>query len=68
VAEWADGDSVATHIAHQIDYFCTRDQGVSAGDKSMLAPENRKVLKDKFGVIFVTPEELCEIVEKRQAV
>ena len=68
VAEWADGDSIATHIAHQIEYFCTRDQGVSAGNKSILAPENRKALKERFGVVFVTPEELCEIVVKRQAV
>jgi hypothetical protein len=64
VAEWADGDAIATHIAHRIGYFCTRDRGVGAGASSVLAPANRHALSEKFGMIFVTPEELCEILEK----
>ena len=64
VAEWADGDSIAAHIAHQIHYFCTRDHGVGAGTSSILSPTNRNALSERFGVIFVIPEELCEIVEK----
>ena len=27
--EWADGDSIAAHIAYGIDVFCTKDEGKS---------------------------------------
>lgn len=58
VAEWADGDSLAVHIAYKNDYFCTRDIARSGGQDSVLAERNRKWLKNKYEVVFVTPEEL----------
>jgi hypothetical protein len=39
-AEWADGDTVAAHIAYRNDFSCTRDKAVSAG-KSILDKGNR---------------------------
>jgi hypothetical protein len=58
VAEWADGDSLAAHIAYKNTYFCTKDNAKSAGPVSVLSPENRRWLKEKYNVQFVTPEEL----------
>lgn len=65
IAEWADGDSIAAHIAHQVDYFCTLDQAIGAGSSSVFSPSNRIALTDKFGVVFVTPEELCKVLEDK---
>jgi len=59
VAEWADGDSLAAHIAYKNDYFCTKDMAKSGGQDSIFAQHNRKYLEKLFGVIFVAPEELC---------
>jgi hypothetical protein len=36
VAEWADGDSMAAHIAYGNDIFCTEDQGHSSSGPSIL--------------------------------
>lgn len=58
VGEWADGDAVAAHIAYASDFFCTRDQGVSAGTSILTAP-NRAWLAAVYGVAFVTPGELA---------
>ena len=58
IAEWADGDSLAAHIAYKNDYFCTLDIARSGGQNSVLAEKNRNWLKNNFGVVFVTPEEL----------
>jgi hypothetical protein len=65
VAEWADGDSIATHIAHRIEYFCTRDRAVGGGAGSVLSSTNRDTLNAKFGIVFVTPEELVPIIENK---
>lgn len=58
IAEWVDGDSIAAHVSHKIDYYCTLDFGISAGEKSVLAPDSRKVLQERYGIRFVTPKEL----------
>lgn len=58
IAEWADGDSVAAHIAYKNDYFCTRDVAKAAGTDSILSPQNRDWLTSQYGVKFVTPEQL----------
>lgn len=62
VAEWADGDSVAVHVAFENHLFCTLDQGKSAGGVSVLSPENKLWLGSKYQVKFVTPQELCELI------
>ncbi|MGO8880148.1 MAG: hypothetical protein ACLPVO_05270 [Desulfomonilaceae bacterium] len=59
IAEWADGDAVAAHIAYKNDHFCTRDVAKAAGTDSILSPQNRAWLGATYGVQFVTPEELA---------
>lgn len=58
VAEWADADSVAAHIGYECDYFCTEDQGKSAGT-SILNAANRAWLASVYGVKFLNLTELA---------
>lgn len=60
-AEWADGDSIALHIAYGNDVFCTEDFGFS-NRKSILNAENRKWLISRYGIRFATVSELAEAV------
>ncbi len=62
IGEWADGDTIATHISYRLDYFCTRDEAKSAGPKSVFSPKNRAALTERFNVKFVTPEELLGVL------
>lgn len=55
VAEWADGDAIAAHYAYGNDWFCTHDEGISAGKNSVMSPDNREWLRSDFGIDFVTP-------------
>jgi len=59
VAEWADGDSIAAHLAYKNDFFCTRDIGKSGGAKSVLSSKNRKWLEAKYNIVILPPEELA---------
>lgn len=58
IAEWADGDSVACHIAVGGNYFCTRDIAQKAGEKSILSQDNIKWLKEEYDFEMVSPEDL----------
>ncbi len=60
ISEWADAESIASHIGYEIDFFCTHDQGRSAGAASILAPDNRAWLTSTYGVAFVTLSELIQ--------
>jgi hypothetical protein len=62
VAEWADADSVAAHIAIQGDYFCTRDQAKGAGQSSVLSASNVTILEREFGFKKVAPAELADLL------
>jgi hypothetical protein len=62
LAEWADGDAIAAHVGYKNDYFCTRDVGKSAGVSSVLSPQNRVILTSKFGVKFISPQDLCSLI------
>jgi hypothetical protein len=62
LAEWADGDSIAAHVGYRNDYFCTHDEGMSAGPSSVFSPKNKTILKSKFGVNFITLLELCDLI------
>lgn len=64
IGEWADGDSVAAHISYGIDFFCTRDEARDAGSKSVFASENRVKLIERFGIVFVHPDELLGLLVK----
>ncbi len=57
-SEWADGDAIASHIAHGIEVFCTGDVGRSNAGPSVLNVENRAWLTRTYGVKFMTFDEL----------
>ena len=59
IAEWADGDSVACHIAVGGDYFCTRDTAQKAGNKSIFSEENLNWLRKDYAFQIISPEELA---------
>ena len=58
-SEWADGDSIAAHVAHGIDVFCSDDFGKSNAAGSILDYANRAWLSETYGVQFATLEELA---------
>ena len=62
VAEWADGDSVACHIALGGDYFCTRDSAQKAGEGSIMSEANVKWLSDQYGFSVISPEKLSQLL------
>lgn len=62
VAEWADGDMISAHVAYQNHYICTRDEGKSAGVNSVFSKNNRAWLEKDYGVKFVSPVELGNLV------
>lgn len=60
-AEWADGETVAAHIAYHNDILCTNDLGRSSG-KSIFNSANRDWLSLEYGVKFMTLEQLLEVL------
>ena len=58
VAEWADGDAVAAHIAYGIDVFCSEDRAQNAGAPSIFDASNRAWLQQTYGIRIVSVEEL----------
>lgn len=63
IAEWADGDSVASHIAIGGDYFCTNDKAVSGGSKSVFTENNLTILKNEYGFKTISPTELSNLLK-----
>lgn len=63
VAEWADGDSVASHIAVNGDYFCTNDRAKKAGSNSVLSAKNVEILYEEYKFRKITPTELAELIK-----
>ncbi len=66
VAEWADGDSVAAHVAYSNDVFCTEDQGKSAGGVSIFDADGRLWLAETHNVKFATITELATQIRSGQ--
>jgi len=62
MAEWADGDTVAAHYGYKNDYLCTLDWGKRSGERSIFYRKNRDLVAHKFGIKFVTPGDLCELI------
>lgn len=58
-SEWADGDSMAAHIAYGLDVFCTRDEGKTGASSSVLDPAHRRWLTTTYGVTFITFKDLA---------
>ena len=59
ICEWADGDSVAAHYGFGVELFCSEDFRKSASGPSVLDDDNRKWLREEFGIRFVTLAELA---------
>jgi len=57
-AEWADADSIASHIAYGIDVFCSNDVGNSNATNSIFDIDNRRWLTEAYGVQFMTFDDL----------
>jgi hypothetical protein len=57
-AEWADGDTVAVHIAYQLDVLCTQDRGRSARRSVFNAP-HRAWLAQEYGTDIIDIETLA---------
>jgi predicted nucleic acid-binding protein len=64
IAEWADGDSLATAVAHKIDYFCTNDNAQGLGQRSVFSKENKVKIQNKFNINIVSSEELSNMILK----
>ncbi|MCX6233207.1 MAG: hypothetical protein NT175_00570 [Bacteroidetes bacterium] len=64
IVEWADGDSVASHIAIGGDYFCTNDNAVSAGVKSVFSVTNLNILETEYGFQKITPTDLADLLKE----
>lgn len=57
--DWADADAIAAHYAYGNDLFCTNDGASGAGARSVLSAANRKNLTQKYGIVFVSLDEVC---------
>ncbi|CAD6557177.1 hypothetical protein ACFQ3P_29400 [Paraburkholderia sabiae] len=60
IAEWSDGDGIASHVGYGIDLYCSDDFGHNAGGPTIMNLENRAWLSSVYGVVFVTLSELAE--------
>ncbi|CAN5341430.1 hypothetical protein BH10PSE8_BH10PSE8_08630 [soil metagenome] len=56
-AEWADGETVAAHVAYGVDILCTNDCAKSS-TKSIFSCEGRSWLESEYRVKFMTLDEL----------
>ena len=66
-SEWADGDSLAAHVAYGLDIFCSEDVGKSNATNSVLDPTNRAWLNKTYGVQFMTFEQLASYLAGAQS-
>jgi hypothetical protein len=52
--ELADGDALASHVAHDIDIYCSADIGNSNARNSILDSAHRARLSTTYGVRLMT--------------
>jgi hypothetical protein len=62
IAEWSDGDGIASHVGYKIDMYCSNDFGKSSGGPSIMNFENRDWLSNTYGIVFVTLRELAALL------
>ena len=62
MAEWADGDTVAAHVAYGNNEFCSNDHGRRGGAASVLDRANREWLASSHGVRFLTISALAQLL------
>ncbi len=66
IAEWADADSIAACVGYGIQYFCTEDQGRTAGSTSILHSSNRQWFNSQnYPLKIVTMDELIATIENQ---
>ncbi len=63
--EWADGDSIASHVAYGLDVFCSADVGNSNATNSILDATNRAWLTSTYGTRFMSFEDLLASLPQR---
>lgn len=63
IAEWSDADSIAIHIACDINLFCTNDGSTRNKANSVFSTEMKSILTDEYKIIFVTPIQLSEMLK-----
>jgi hypothetical protein len=61
-AELADSDALASCYGYDIHYFCTNDEGRSAGAGSILHVSHRKKIKEKLNIDIISPQELINML------
>lgn len=59
IAEWADGDTIAVHIANQNQFLLTNDKGKSGGKNSVFSPNNLSWLSKEFNLMILDPINLA---------
>jgi hypothetical protein len=59
IAEWADGDLIAAHIASGNEFVCSEDSGRSAGGPAVFNDANRMWLKETYGVAILSVRDLA---------
>jgi len=57
-SDWFDLDSVASHYAYGLDFFCTEDKGRGKGKFEIFHLDNRVLIRREFGVEIISPNEL----------
>ena len=65
IAEWADGDLVAAHIASGNEFICSEDRGRSAGGPAVFDDSNRAWLEETYGVGILSVRDLAAQVAER---
>lgn len=66
MGEWADGDSIAVAVAHDIDFFCTNDRARSFGKDSIFSESKRAAIEGRYAIRIVNPECLALAIQCRQ--
>jgi hypothetical protein len=59
VAEWADSDAIACHVAYGNDFFCTEENNKK---DSILGDQNKEWLTNIYGTRFVDLIHLAEMI------
>jgi hypothetical protein len=59
IGEWCDGLILGSHVGYGNDVFCTTDEGVNAGSRSLLHQSNRANLNAQ-GITLMTPADLVK--------
>jgi hypothetical protein len=60
IAEWADADSLAAHIAYGNHIFCTYDEAKSAGNDSVFSTKHIALLTNEYGLDCRAPEYIFQ--------